>query len=489
MGRTRDYLALDLGATSGRAVLGAINDRMVRLREVRRFPNGPIPHRGHLHWNWLALREEIETCMVAAASESNAIESVGCDAWGLDHGFFDAKGHLIELPFCYQDSRTDGALEDISRTMTPEAVFARTAAPVAPISTLGQLLVTRRMRPDILERAESFAFMPGLVHRHLTGTLATEYCGACSSSLCSWKTQAWDAGLIEAFGLPAHIFPPMAHVGGAIGAVQPKQARRLGIPAWEVRQPSGHDTALAVAAAPMEPGDMVISSGTWAMLGLAVASPPVDRPAFESGGGTYAVPGDEWVFMRGIMGLWLLERFRKEEGLPDVATLEEVARREQAPACIFPPDDPRLLRGVSFRQALGEVLSEKGLTPPQHASAVVRSILESLAFFVARTLRSMERVTGVEVRRIVVVGGGSLNHLLNQLTADATGLPVVTGSSEATAMGNVLVQAKGRGDLADWRQVREMAAQSSPRRLFEPHDSLEWKERRDRLVEDLEKGV
>ncbi len=489
MSRTVDYLALDLGATSGRAVLGSIEDQTVRLKEVYRFPNGPMTHQGHLHWNWPAIQNEIEACLVAAASESNAIQSVGCDAWGLDHGFIDADHRLIDFPFCYQDARTDGALREIAKTLSPEAVFARTAAPVVPISTLCQLLVTQRMRPDIFERAKAFAFIPGLVHHHLAGALATEYCGACSSNLCSWMTQTWDSGLIESFGLPVSIFPPMARVGDTMGVLRPELSRKLGVPRWEVRQPTGHDTALAVAAAPLEPGDMVISSGTWAMLGLPVTAPPVDHAAFESGGGTYGVPGNEWVFMRGIMGLWLLERFRKEEALPDVATLEAMACQEPALSCVFPPDDPRLLRGTSLRQALGEVLSQQDQSPPQTAAAVVRSILDSLAIFVARTLQSMERVTGLEVQRIVIVGGGSLNTLLNQLTADATGLPVVTGSSEATALGNILVQALGRGDLSNWRQVRELAALASPMRQFEPHDTAPWKELRDRLAKEAGRKV
>ena len=424
------------------------------------------------------LRAQVARSLRAAAAASRSVCSVGCDSWGLDHAFLDDSGDLLELPFCYQDSRTDGVLADIARTLPLERLFSRTAAPVVGISTLGQLLATKRQRPELLKRAGKLVLMPGLVHHHLTGLAATEYCGACSSSLCAWQTRSWDLDLVRAFDLPQGIFPDMRGTGDRLDSIRPKLARELEVPAWDVCQPSGHDTALAVAAAPLAQADLVLSSGTWAMLGVPVPAPLVSRAAFDSGGGAYGVPGDTWVFMQGIMGLWLLERLRKEESLPGAAELEGLARTGTPFACCFPPDDGRLLRGSSLREALSEVVAGTGGAVPTDAATLVRSILESLALFVDRTLRSIQAVTGVTVNRVVIVGGGSRNSLLNQFTADATGLPVVTGSPEATALGNILVQARGRGDLSDWSQVRAVAALSSPIRQLDPAGCDRWAEAR-----------
>jgi len=479
MGATRDYLALDLGATSGRGLMGSFDGVRVVLREVYRFLNGPIERGGHLHWDWPRIQSEVERALVAASRVSQSVCSVGCDSWGLDHGFLDKDGALLEFPYCYQDTRTAAVAQDVERILTREELVGRTAAPFTAISTLGQFLATRRTRPDLLERAETFLFVPGLVHHHLTGTVATEYVGACPSELCSWRTRDWDRDLIAAFGFPARIFPEVRPTGALLGVLRPELCRRLGIPAWGVHLPAGHDTALAMAAAPANEDDLVISSGTWAMLGVPVSAPICAADALRMGGGTYGVPGDRWVFMRGIMGLWLLDRLCKEERLPEPFEATALAEAATPFQCDFDPEDERITRAKTLREALETRCHERGRPHPADMGLLVRGILESLALFVDHTLRQMQAVTGRAISRIVVVGGGSKNRLLNQWMANACGLPVVAGPPEAAALGNILVQAVGRGDLASLAEARAVAARSWPSRLFEPADQELWAEGRE----------
>jgi len=475
----QEYLALDLGATSGRACLGGFDGNRLRIREIHRFPNGPIESKKSLRWDFPRLLVEIEAALQKAVTKSRQVVSVGCDTWGLDVGFISPSGSLVELPYSYQDLRTVNILNRLDSIIPREDLFARTAAPCVAISTLGQLLATQDHHPELLAKTKKLLFMPDLVHHYLTGEEITEFCIASTSQMTSWKNRDWDWEVIDRFGFPRGLFPPIRPTGSKVGKLRSQLVGHLGLPFWDVYQPAGHDTALAVAAAPVtSASDLIISSGTWSMLGILVDEPVISSEAARMVCGTYGIPGPGWCFMQGVMGLWLLERFRHEENAGPVEDLVEQAARTSQACCLFNPRDPVFSQSKSFTQSLAVWCKATNQVLPGSTGEWVRCILESLALFCDQAIRNLARLAGRKIDRVVIVGGGSRNQLLNQLTANATGLPVVVGPSEATVIGNILVQMVGRGELASFAEIRKVVSNSWPVQVYEPQEQEVWKNRK-----------
>lgn len=480
MASKQEFLALDLGATSGRACLGKLDGDKLEVMEIHRFPNQPHRTGSSLRWDFPNLVLEIESALQKAAALAPNMVSVGCDSWGLDHGFLDASGALLTLPFSYQDPRTQDALSRIEAVLTREDLFARTAAPCVAISTLGQLMTTQALDSSYLDRARTLLFIPDLVHHYLTGEAATEFCIASTSQLTSWRSREWDIELISRFGLPNQLFPPIEPTGSHIGNLRNSLASQLGIPSWEVYHPAGHDTASAVAAAPItSPSDLIISSGTWSMLGILVDEPVTSPEAAQRGCGTYGIPGPGWCFMQGVMGLWLLERFRQEEQAGAIEELVKQAEEVHRVSCLFDPQNEVFSRVSTFREGLTQWCQSTGQVIPGSVGEWVRCILESLALYCDRAIRNLARLAGRKIERVVIVGGGSRNQLLNQLTANATGLPVIVGPAEATVIGNILVQAVGKGELGSFTDLRKVVANSWPVQEYEPMEWDLWAEKRE----------
>ncbi|MCA9449780.1 MAG: hypothetical protein KC931_21850, partial [Candidatus Omnitrophica bacterium] len=339
--KTRDYLALDLGATSGRAILGNLDGDRLSLREVHRFPNGPIERNGHLHWDLPRILSEVEIGIAKAFELSPELVGMACDSWGVDHGFQDNDGQPIDLPFSYQDSRTQGILETPPLSGNAERIFQRTAAPSTPISTLSQLVVTKKNNHDLWSQARQFLFTPDWVHHHLTGVSVCERTMASTSQLHSWQNGNWDWDLAEEMGIESSLFPMIGTAGDRIGELKSDLANRLKVNGCPVHLPACHDTASAFAAAPcVNEETVILSSGTWSMLGIRVANPILAGEIFELGGGNYALPGNDWALSRGIMGLWLLDRFKNEEGFESLRELVELAKTAEPLACLIDPENP-----------------------------------------------------------------------------------------------------------------------------------------------------
>ena len=382
MKTTKDFLALDFEATSGRAVIGKFDGHKLLLQEIHRFTNAPVKKEDGLYWNLPKMLKEVDTALLRASAESHNIVSLGCNTWGLDHGFIDSKGQLLDWPYSYQDNRTDGILHEIESRISRKELFFRTAAPHISISTLCQLLTTKQNRADLFHRADRFLFMPDLIHHYLSGKKVTELSMASISQLISWEDNNWANDLIELFDLPRHLFPEIKSSSEKIGSFKKEVVNRLGLPVWDIHLPACHDTASAVVATPLNATtDVVLSSGTWSMLGMLVDKPICTEQAASLGYGSYKIPGRGWVFMCGVMGLWLLERFRHEEQLADPETLIEMAEKAPSLKSIFDPQNKNFTQVASLRRTLTSWYQSTQQKEPKTKDAFIRSILESLALF------------------------------------------------------------------------------------------------------------
>lgn len=460
------YVAIDLGATSGRVVLGHFNGRTIRLEEAHRFTNGVVRRKEGCFWDWPRLLCEVRGGLGKAAAAKAAVVCVGCDSWGHDHGFLNDAGQLLAWPYSYQDERTADMPAVIEEHVGRLDLYQRTAGFPVPISALHQLLATARYRPELLARAAHLLFIPGLINHDLCGAVATEPCMASLTQLFDGRL-SWDSALMETLGIPARIFPPVRPTGEVIGAFRPDEGAAT---PWEVRLVAAHDTASAFAAAPLQaPGDMVLSLGTWAMLGVESPDPVTSEQALRDGVGSIRIPGGRWGVMRGMLGLYHLERFIREEGgAGTAAEWAERASREAPSRALLDFDHFVVREQETFREALGRTLAVEGQDAPETPAAIARCIYESLAQSVARAAESLAVHLGRPLGQIHLVGGGAKCALFAQLLADATRTEVVTSVVEATAVGNALVQAWGRKRIDSLADLREVVRASWPPRVTEP---------------------
>lgn len=476
MTATLDFLAIDMGASSGRITLVRFDGKRIALQEMHRFQNQPVEVQGELRWDIERILDEIRQGLQIAQKTSGNIVSLGCDSWALDHGFLNSQGELLEFPYSYRDQRTRNVLKEIHPLIPLDMIYRHTAAPMIEFSTLGQLYMTRKMRMELLQQTDQFRFMPDLIHHFLCGESQAEKCLASTSQLFSWEHQQWDEEIIEKLNLPMRIFPEVLPPGSKVGRISPAIQEQCGLPNWEIRLPACHDTASAVAATPLQSeNDLILSSGSWSMLGLLVDQPVISETAMNMGAGTYAVPGG-WVFMQGIMGLWHLERFQREEQTAPISVLIQELQKETAFHCLFNPSHALFQRRMKFREALNEWCRLTGQNPPSSARAVARCILESLALFYRQSVENLSRLTERRIECVRVVGGGAKNHLLNQWLANATNLPVSISVPEAAVSGNALVQAVGRGDLSSFGDIRRIVQATWPETTFFPRDQRQWAE-------------
>lgn len=483
MTATRKLLAIDLGAESGRGVLGSFDGERLALDVVHRFPNGPVRTLDTLHWDVLRLHAEILNSLRAATG----IESVGVDTWGVDFALLGRGGTLLGNPRHYRDPHTEGAME-LAFAKVPKAdIYRRTGLQFMRINSLYQLLALQRDRSPLLDVAESILFIPDLFHYFLTGTIANEYTDASTSQLLDPHTRGWATDLIEAFNLPAKMFGPIVQPGTGLGPLRPTIAAETGVGPVPVIAPATHDTGSAVAAVPARGESWAfISSGTWSLLGTELPQPLVTDAAlaanFTNEGGVAGTTR----LLKNIMGLWLVQECRRcwektgaKYGYDELVKLAEAARPF---ASLVDPDDPAFLLPANMPEAVCEFCRKSGQPAPVDAGAVVRCCLESLALKYRWVLEKLEGLIGRRLDVIHVVGGGSQNALLCQWTADATGRPVLAGPVEATALGNLLVQLLGLGLIGSLADGREVVRRSVAVTTYEPRDAGRWDEQYERFA-------
>jgi rhamnulokinase len=449
--------AVDLGASGGRVMAGQVGDSGIVLHEVHRFGNQPVTAGGTLYWDILRLLAEVRAGLEAAARQF-PLASAGIDSWGVDFGLLDETGALLGNPVHYRDVRTAGV-----RIPVPAAeLYAVTGTQHLPFNTVYQLAAT-----PMLRHAATMLLIPDLLAYWLTGQVGAEVTNASTTSLFDVRAQAWATRLIEKAGLPPRIFPPLRRPGEVIGPILGPNGPGSPLPLIAV---GSHDTASAVAGVPAEaPGFAYISSGTWSLAGVELDA-PVLTPASRAANFTNETGIDGTIrYLRNVMGLWLLqESLRAWPGASLGSLLDEAARLPSL-RFVIDPDDPVFLPPGDMPGRIAAWLGDRGEAVPAGPAETVRCILDSLALAHRRAIAEAQSLSGRHADVVHVVGGGARNELLCQLTADATGLPVIAGPAEATCFGNVLVQARALGAApGDLAGMRALIRSTQPLRSFSP---------------------
>jgi rhamnulokinase len=482
------YLAVDLGAESGRVVLGRFDGGHVSLEEIHRFPNLPVRLPDGLHWDVLRILHEIKEGL-AKAVRGEEIEGIGVDSWGVDFGLLDRDGALVSNPYHHRDSRTEGMVDEALRLASRKEIYGTTGIQFLPINTLYQLLAMRGS--PLLRAAETMLLIPDLINYWLTGERACEYTNATTTQLLDLETGGWSQDLLKKLDLPSGLFSPVVSPGTELGPVLPGVAEEIGAgpPVFAV---ASHDTASAVVAVPAKADDFAyISSGTWSLVGVEARSPVVTQEAIEANFTNEGGFAGTTRFLKNVMGLWLLQECRRQwarEG--HEYSYEELARMaEGAPSGpLVDPDHPAFLTPGDMTARIRRFCEETGQVPPERPAEFARCIFESLALKYGHAIEQAQNMTGQKIGTVNIVGGGSQNALLCQLTADVAQLPVVAGPVEATAMGNVMVQAFAQKRVGSPEEIRAVVRDSFEASTYEPRgDAEEWsgfRERFSRLLEE-----
>jgi rhamnulokinase len=483
-----NFLAVDLGASGGRVMLGRWDGSRFELEELHRFANGPVEVLGRLHWDHLRLWTEIKAGLAAyAARHEEPLAGIGVDTWGVDYALLDHAGNLLGNPYHYRDAGTNGMLEAAFHLVPREEIYARTGIQFMQINTLFQLLSRRLAGDPQLDMAETFLMTPDLFHYWLSGEKAAEYTIASTSQMVDTQARAWATGLLEVLGLPTAFLPPLVAPGTVLGELRPAVMAEVGLRhAAPIVATGSHDTANAVAAVPdLDATSVYISSGTWSLMGVEAPQPIISELSlsldFTNEGGVEGTTR----LLKNVAGLWLLQESRRQwqrEGQHySWDELVELAQAAEPFRSLVNPDVPQFATPGDTPSAIREYCRATDQPVPDTVGAVVRCVLESLALRYRWVLESLEALVGHRLEVIRVVGGGTQNRLLSQLTADACQRPVVTGPIEATALGNIMLQAIATGHLADVAAGRRAVAASTPRETFEPGPSTSWPEAYERF--------
>jgi rhamnulokinase len=474
----RHYLAIDLGAESGRVMLGTLANGQLSLDEVHRFPNHVGREGNSLHWDISALFSEVKSGLRKAAALKLPITSVSTDSWGIDYVLFGADGQIMQPTFHYRDPRTARGVERVRSVVPRPEVFAETGIQFMPLNTIYQLAAEdpARLRDarQLLPIADAFNCL-------LCGVARAEESLASTTQLYNPCTRDWSPKLFSALKLPREIFPSIVPSGTKLGMLKAELACELGLPPVEVIATCSHDTGAAVAAVPGSGDDWAyLSSGTWSLLGAELRAPLLTERCREFNFTNEIGHGGTVRLLKNLVGLWIVQECRREwvrQGHKlDYATLMSLAEAAPAFISLINPDDPRFLAPGDMPEKVAAFCRESNQPAPATPGATVRCVLESLALAYRRTFEHLVELAGHPINRLHIVGGGSQSALLNQFTANALGIRVLAGPVEATALGNVLVQAIARGDLPSLAAARELVRDSFPITRFEPRDGSEWNE-------------
>lgn len=472
---TSHYLAFDLGAESGRAILGRLRGKVLEISEIWRFANEPVREHNSLRWDVLRLWHEMQRAFERVPAAK--VDAIGVDTWGVDFALLGERGNLLENPYHYRDARTEGILELVLARVSRDEIYARTGIQFLPFNTLYQLYAACRSAHRLIAAADVLLTIPDLLNYWLTGVIGCEYTNATTTQFVDAHTHSWATELLTRLDLPARLLPPIIQPGTVLGPLKSSVSRTFeGVP---VIAPACHDTGSAVACVSASRLTAFLSSGTWSLLGAELAKPVITPEAcglnFTNEGGVCGTVR----LLKNIGGLWLLQSCRRcwaangqESSLDEL--LAAAADERHAFRSVFDPDHPSLLHPEDMPSAIAKLCEKTDQRPPESEPAVTRGILESLALKYREVLESLERLTGMRFEEIRIIGGGSKNRLLNQFTADATGRMVVAGPTEATAIGNIVMQMVATGAVSSLAEARRIVDNSFALERFEPAGTNRW---------------
>lgn len=468
------YLAVDLGATSGRTVLASFDGQRVEMREYTRFENPQLPLGGHIYWDLPHLYNEVLRALRKVKAEGVELQSIGIDTWGCDFAFFGRDGQLLGLPHCYRDPHTDGSMELFFEEHMPQPeVYARTGIQFMPFNSLFQLYTMRRNGCEALAHADKILFIPDALIYMLTGEAVMESTVASTSQMLNPQTGDLDEELLKAIGLTRDRFGRLVQPGERVGVLSAQVQEATGLGAIPVIAVGSHDTASAVAAVPATDAHFAyLSCGTWSLLGVESPMPIINKDSFAENFTNEGGLDHTTRFLKNITGLWIFEQCRKEwdaEGsVPkDVNALNALCMQSGCQSIIF-PDDPRFAHPVSMTAAIRDYLTESGQPLPQTPADYVSIIFRSLAERYRGVVESLRKLTSVDIQRLHVIGGGSRNEYLMQFTADALQMPVIAGPQEGTALGNALVQVRAAGFVGSLKEMRAVIKNSIELKTYSP---------------------
>lgn len=481
------YLAIDLGATSGRLMAGEIDEGRLTLKEIGRFSSTFCRLPSGYHWDVLQIFNSVLECLKKAAElYGDRIAGIAVDTWGVDYALLDGKGRLLGDPYQYRDSRSDGVEDELARSPGRELIFSETGIQFMFFNTINQLVAEKRDGPERLEAAETLLFLPDLFSYWLCGVKVQERTIASTSQLWNPREEAWSSVLIEKLGLPEKLFVPVTDPGTVLGPLREEVREVTGLGAVPVIAVAGHDTGSAVAGSPLSAeAPVFLSSGTWSIMGLESPRPIVNDEALAESFSNEAGVGNTTRFLKNICGMWLIEQLREQwsrEGQDyTYANLLDMAREARPFTALIDPDDPRFAKPGKMADRILDYCRETGQTAPETKGELVRVAFESLACKYRIVFEKLEALAGRKFPSLRIVGGGSQNVFLNQSTANALGRPVQAGPVEATSLGNLLMQMQATGALDDLEAGRRMVADSFESREFQPEKPEAWEEPVERL--------
>lgn len=470
--QTALLLGFDLGASSGRAVLGCFDGERITLEEIHRFPNEPVRVNSTLYWDLLRLWQEIKTGLKKVLATGLELSSMGVDTWGVDYGLLDQQGRLLANPYHYRDRRTATVMPQVVKELGAEYLYERTGIQLVSFNTIFQLAAELQVNCELVTLTDKVLLMPDLFNYYLSGVPAAEYSIASTTGLLNIRSRDWDQELLAKIGFPADKLPPLISSGTKLGRLTPELCQEFGCRPITVVAVAGHDTASAVAATPLKEGEAFLSSGTWSLMGVE-RNEPVVTPAsrkynFTNEGGVgYTVR-----LLKNIIGLWLIQECRRiwrqdDPGL-DYSTISQLAAQTPLFKSIINPAAQRFFAPLNMVAEVQQFCRETGQEVPEGIGEVARCIYQSLALEYRFGAEQLEEITGEKLRGLRIVGGGSQDELLSQLAADALAIPVTTGPVEATALGNLMVQAMSMGMINGLAEARTVIERTYTGKEYQP---------------------
>ncbi len=474
-----NFLAFDIGASSGRAILGKLTNNQLELVEIHRFKNQMCKLNGSYFWNIFSLFDELKTGLKKCIADYKIQpDSIGIDTWGVDYSLVSAEGQLVGLPYAYRDHRTDNSMEDFFRLMSKKETYLLSGIQFMQFNTLFQLFSSVQQNYSGLKIAESMLFTPDALNYLFTGIKRNEYTIASTSQLLKPGKAEWESKIFEAAGIPIYLTEEIIQPGTILGELLPEVLDETGSPAIPCVAVAGHDTASAVVSVPAIGENWAyLSSGTWSLLGIESPVPLVSEKTLEMNFTNEGGVEGTTRFLKNIMGMWLIQECKRiwdEEGELDWQQIVDLSNEIEPFKCFINPDDSMFLNPGNMPVAIQDFCAKTNQQVPVTKGEIARCIYDSLVLKYKFTLKQIELVTGNQIEKLHIIGGGAHNVMMNQLTADATGIPVFAGPTEATAIGNIMLQAKAMGKVNSLTDIREIVRNSFEVKEYTPLPKLDW---------------